>query len=210
VSSGLNSVVSFFSGLPGRIVGALGNLAGALVGAGRSLIDGLLAGIKAGVQAVLSFASGIASQIAAVKGPRAYDLRVLIPAGQALMDGLLTGIQKGTKPVLDYVHDIAKQIVSGASVDSHVNLGFSAPGAVFGGIEKLLSGLFGGHHGGRHHGGGQPGGGTTTPTGPAAPQITNNIYALPTQSPTQIAAETNRRQQFSLRTAQSSLVAGAV
>lgn len=110
VSSGISTVVSFMAGLPGQITGAIGDLSGTLVAAGKALIDGLLSGIKSALGAVLDFASGIAAKIAAVKGPLPYDRTVLVPAGQALMEGLGTGLQDGLKDVLKNVKGMAGQI----------------------------------------------------------------------------------------------------
>lgn len=95
VQTAASDVVTEMSALPGKITGALGNLGSLLVAAGRSLIDGLLSGIKAGVDAMLSYVSGIAARIAAVKGPRQVDRTILQPAGQWLMQGLEDGLRDG-------------------------------------------------------------------------------------------------------------------
>lgn len=59
VSSGFNRVVSFVASIPGRILGALGNLGSLLVSAGRSLIMGLWNGIKAAFDWVVGQVSGL-------------------------------------------------------------------------------------------------------------------------------------------------------
>lgn len=46
VRSKLGDAVAFFLGLPGRIVGALGNIGGTLVSAGVNLIEGFITGIR--------------------------------------------------------------------------------------------------------------------------------------------------------------------
>lgn len=46
VSSAITSVISFFSGLPGRIVGALGSLGSLLFNKGVEIVQGLINGIK--------------------------------------------------------------------------------------------------------------------------------------------------------------------
>lgn len=46
VSNGVIGVVNFVRGLPGRVLGALGNLGSLLLGSGRALIDGFTQGIK--------------------------------------------------------------------------------------------------------------------------------------------------------------------
>lgn len=45
-AGGTGSLISFVAGIPGRILGALGNLAGTLYNAGRSIIQGLINGIR--------------------------------------------------------------------------------------------------------------------------------------------------------------------
>ncbi|MGE2717574.1 phage tail protein [Mycolicibacterium litorale] len=112
VVSGGAQILAEVGSWPGRIAGAVGNMGGILVGAGRALMDGLLAGIKSGLQAVLDFASGIAAKIAAVKGPIPKDRKELTPAGLALMEGLQKGIEDGTGPVLDKARSLAQEIAT--------------------------------------------------------------------------------------------------
>lgn len=108
VSAGIEAVISFVSGMGGRIVGAITSID--LSGAGRALMDGLLGGIKAGAEAVFNFVSGIAAKIKALKGPLPYDKVVLIPNGEALMQGLHTGMSNGLQDVLSLAKDVAGQI----------------------------------------------------------------------------------------------------
>jgi phage-related protein len=118
VTAGAALVVSFVTGIPGRILSALGNLASLLVSAGRALMQGLLEGIKAAAQAVYDFVSGIAGKIASLKGPRSYDLKVLIPNGQWLMSGLQTGLENGMDDVRSTVSSFTKEFA---------DLAFKAP-----------------------------------------------------------------------------------
>lgn len=46
VSAGIDGVIAFMRGLPGSALGALGDIGGLLVGAGRNLIEGLINGVK--------------------------------------------------------------------------------------------------------------------------------------------------------------------
>ena len=64
VSSGVSSVMSLVSSLPGRIVGALGNLGSLLYAKGAQLIQGLIDGIMSKISAIGSAMSGVASKIA--------------------------------------------------------------------------------------------------------------------------------------------------
>ena len=90
-----NGVVTWFSGLPGRILSAIGNVSGLLVNAGKSIIDGFLNGLKSAWDGVTGFVGGIADWISSHKGPISYDRRLLIPHGNAIMDGFAQGIRTG-------------------------------------------------------------------------------------------------------------------
>ncbi|MST49498.1 phage tail protein [Mobiluncus porci] len=92
VQAGIKAIIGFMSGLPSRIVSALGNLGGLLLGAGKSIMQGFLNGLKAAWGAVQDFVGGIASWIAANKGPIEKDRSLLVPAGKAIMQGLRTGL----------------------------------------------------------------------------------------------------------------------
>ena len=87
-------VVAWFAGMPGRILSALGDLGGLLVGAGRSVIDGFLSGLKGAWDGVTGFVGGIAGWIAEHKGPIEYDRRLLVPHGRAIMAGLGEGLER--------------------------------------------------------------------------------------------------------------------
>jgi phage-related protein len=60
VSSGINGAVAVIAGLPGRATSAVGNLSGALVSAGRNLVDGFVQGMLGGIQS----AAGAAARVA--------------------------------------------------------------------------------------------------------------------------------------------------
>ena len=110
VSTGINNVVNFFRNLPGNIVSALGNLGSLLVDAGSSIIDGLLSGLKSGFEGVKSFVGGIGSWIAAHKGPKEYDLKLLIPNGGWIMDSLATGLTKSIPTIQAALDEVASGI----------------------------------------------------------------------------------------------------
>ena len=81
IGQGIENVVNWFRELPGRIAGALGNLGNTLWNAGKNIIDGFFDGIKAAFNGVKDFVSNIGNWIAEHKGPKAYDLKLLVPAG---------------------------------------------------------------------------------------------------------------------------------
>lgn len=110
VSNGINGVLDFMGGLPGRILGALGDLGGLLWDAGSQIMSGLLSGITSGVQGVFDFVSGIGSTIASLKGPKRYDLKLLVPNGGWIMESLSTGLELGEKGLVKTIASITDDI----------------------------------------------------------------------------------------------------
>lgn len=88
----VTALVAFVRGIPGKVRSALGDLNGLLVGAGRSIIRGLINGISGMVGALKDKLGGITNIIPDWKGPMSVDLKLLAPSGKALMSGLMTGI----------------------------------------------------------------------------------------------------------------------
>ena len=95
IQDGFNSAVEWVSGIPGRILSALGDLGSLLWDAGSSIISGLWEGMKSAVGGLFDWVGGIAGTIQSLKGPLPYDRKLLIPNGTAIMDSLYTGLQKG-------------------------------------------------------------------------------------------------------------------
>ena len=83
-----------------------------LSGAGQAIMEGFLGGLKSMWDAVTDFVGGIASWIAANKGPISYDRRLLIPAGQAIMSGFNTALISGFEDVKGNVSGMADGIRS--------------------------------------------------------------------------------------------------
>ena len=102
VSSAIDAVKGFFN--------QLWNID--LSGAGRAIMEGFLNGLKSMWGAVTDFVGGIASWIAAHKGPISYDRRLLIPAGQAIMGGFNTALMGGFEDVKNNVSGMADGIRS--------------------------------------------------------------------------------------------------
>lgn len=109
-STAIDNVINFFSDLPGNILNALGDLGSLLIDAGKQIIDGLLTGLQNAVGAVWDFVSGIGSTIASLKGPKRYDLRLLIPAGNWIMQSLETGLDQGMDGVRNKLRSITNEI----------------------------------------------------------------------------------------------------
>jgi len=110
ISDKFSDAVEFVKGIPGKILGALGDLGGLLLRAGRAIIEGLLNGIKNAIGGVYDFVSGIAGKIASLKGPLPYDRKVLVANGQALMFGLGVGLEDGFQTVQAQVSSMADRI----------------------------------------------------------------------------------------------------
>jgi phage-related protein len=115
----LGKLESFFKGLPGKIVGALGDLGHLLWNAGVSILDGFLNGLLSAWRKVTSFVSGIASWIGSHKGPIEVDAVLLRPHGRAIMGGLVGGLQDGmpglTSQLSKTTQTIAGTKVAGAA-----------------------------------------------------------------------------------------------
>lgn len=112
VKKGVNQVVNFVKGIGSRIKNAIGNLGDILLGPGRAIMNGFLRGIKSGFSAVKNFVSGIGKWIAEHKGPKSYDLQLLVPAGNWIMQGLLKGIESQRSNLGNLLNDIASDVSS--------------------------------------------------------------------------------------------------
>lgn len=110
VSNAINGVVDFFRNMPSRILSALGNVGNLLVNAGEQIIDGFLNGLKSAFGNVQDFVGGIGEWIAAHKGPKEYDLKLLIPNGGWIMESLATGLKKAMPEVQKALDSVAGEI----------------------------------------------------------------------------------------------------
>ena len=114
-----SSMLDWFRQLPQNIINMFANAGTWLVNAGKNIITGFLNGLKSAFTQVQDWVGGIGSWIAEHKGPRAYDLRLLVPAGGWIMDGLQTGL-KGAMPELERT---MRDITNG------IRVGFEDPAA---------------------------------------------------------------------------------
>lgn len=113
VSDGVNSVVEWVRGIPGKIVSAIGDLGSTLLAAGRRIIEGFLNGLKEKFKAVQDFVGGIADWIRANKGPLSYDAKLLTPAGTAIMNGLLNSMAAMKPQVIGFLEGLTDDISNG-------------------------------------------------------------------------------------------------
>lgn len=127
VNQKISEVVNFVRNLPSRIRSALGNLGSLLWNAGSSIISGLLNGMKSAIGGVFSWVSGIAGNIAMLKGPLPYDRKVLVANGEALMAGLQKGLSIGFEDdVKPYVESMASEMSNAFGVPSVSAKGYEA------------------------------------------------------------------------------------
>lgn len=105
--------VTFFTELPGNILSALGDLGSLLLDAGGQIMQGLWDGLVAGFNKVKDFVGGIGSWIADHKGPKQYDLHLLIPAGGWIMDGLNKGLAAEMPALGSTLSDVSWMIQNG-------------------------------------------------------------------------------------------------
>ncbi|MFF1416575.1 hypothetical protein [Streptomyces sp. NPDC058280] len=113
VSAKANSLLSFVRSIPGRVKSALGSLGGLLLGAGRSIVQGLINGVTGMIGSLRNRFSSITSMIPDWKGPMTLDMKLLTPSGQALMSGLMGGIDKQVPALQGQLRGITSGIVKG-------------------------------------------------------------------------------------------------
>ncbi|MEV6445984.1 phage tail tape measure protein [Amycolatopsis sp. NPDC051716] len=136
-----NDAVAFVRGIPGRVLSALGDLGGLLLGAGRAIINGFLNGLKSAWNSVTSFVSGIGGWIADHKGPIDYDRQLLVPHGLAIMDGLHEGLVNGGRQVQSYLDGFTTGIGNTALTGSisMADNAFSGSGSASGGAPTIIN-----------------------------------------------------------------------
>lgn len=110
-------VREWFASLPQKLIDALGDLGNLLMDAGKQIIQGFLDGAKEKFEEVKNWVGQIGSWIQNHKGPKQYDLNLLVKNGQWIMKGLQTGLEKGLPSVEDTLSDITGSIQSGISTN---------------------------------------------------------------------------------------------
>lgn len=114
-----SSVQGWFSQLPNSISNSIGNTAWTLYDAGRSIMDGLRSGLESAWSGIQSWVSGLGSWISQHKGPREYDLKLLIPNGQWIMQSLETGMRSAFPLIERTVGDISDMM----AIDQQLSFG---------------------------------------------------------------------------------------
>lgn len=125
----IDGAIQWFTELPGNILSALGNLGNLLVNAGEQILQGFLDGLTSGFNAVKDFVGGIGSWIADHKGPKQYDLNLLVPAGGWIMDGLEEGIESSMPSLGGTLGDVSWMVANGIDpeVGTPTGSGVTAP-----------------------------------------------------------------------------------
>lgn len=93
VTDAFGAVVSWFQGLPGKILSAIGDLGNLLKDVGGKIIDGLIKGIKAGFGKVKDTLGDLTGKLVSWKGPERVDRKLLYGAGGVIIDGLVAGLE---------------------------------------------------------------------------------------------------------------------
>ncbi len=110
VQSGADRVIDIMGGLPGRILGAVGNLGSLLWSAGSDLIGGLIDGISSRIGDLISTLSSVTDLIPDWKGPPAKDAKLLEPSGRLIMAGLDRGLEVGARGIEQRLGRLTGQI----------------------------------------------------------------------------------------------------
>lgn len=128
--SAWNGVIGWFRGLPGTIAGFFSNAGSILYNAGASIISGFLDGLKSMWSNVTGWISGIGDWIKAHKGPISYDRRLLIPAGQAIMTGFAQGLTSGFDSKVETAIGRANRRLAAMPLNISTQGGTAAPAVV--------------------------------------------------------------------------------
>ena len=110
--SSIGEAIGFVRGLPGRLASSGGNWGGALVGAGRQVISGLVSGIRSAIPDVSSVLGSVTNMIPDWKGPKRRDAKLLIPNGKIIMASLVKGFRHGEPGVRAYLGGLTNLIAN--------------------------------------------------------------------------------------------------
>lgn len=117
VANVIGSVANFFGSLPGRILGAIGNLGGILYNAGRDMIQGLLNGAGSLLSSIGSF---FLNKLPGwIQGPFKSALGIHSPSkvfagfGANISQGLANGVAANASAVTGAMSDLADSAING-------------------------------------------------------------------------------------------------
>lgn len=102
-TKGITALVDFVKGVPGKIIGALGDFGNLLLQVGKDIINGLLRGLQAAAGAIYDFFSnligGSIDQVMAQVQAHSPS-KVFMRIGGFITEGLLIGLQSNTKQIM--------------------------------------------------------------------------------------------------------------
>jgi hypothetical protein len=109
VFDSINNVVSWFIGLPGRILGALGSLAGSMYNAGRNAMDHFLSGLESLMGHIAGRVASFVGDMLSKLNPFGSPQTVAYYKGQAVMRDYVAGAQSMLGPSVEAFHRIGTQ-----------------------------------------------------------------------------------------------------
>jgi phage-related protein len=116
---------SSVSNIKSQMKSAFSNAGDWLKPAGTNIITGLWNGLKQKFRDVQNWFSGLGSWIQQHKGPKEYDLGLLVNNGRWIMQSLETGLRKGFPLIEDTVGEIA-DMIQGTDFDATASLSMDA------------------------------------------------------------------------------------
>lgn len=114
-----NDLLNWFANIPNNILRAIGGLGDLLWTAGHNVLTGFWNGMIGVWNDLTGWIGGIGQWIADHKGPKEYDLRLLVKNGGWIMDGLGSGMRDAFEgDVLPYVESMADEISKAMQPDA--------------------------------------------------------------------------------------------
>lgn len=89
----ISAAIGWWASLPGRILGAIGNLGGLLWNAGAQLIQGFLNGINSKFNEVKGRLQNLTNSLPSWKGPEDTDKKILQDSGKLVIGGFIKGLE---------------------------------------------------------------------------------------------------------------------
>ncbi len=116
VNDRLSAIVGWFGDLPGRILGALGDLAGMMWDLGVNMIQGFIGGIRAMASAAYNAARSVVS--GAVNGVKSFlgirsPSKLFMEIGTDTMAGLAVGVEAEEARLTAMLRDMAGSMAAG-------------------------------------------------------------------------------------------------
>ncbi|MGW2580841.1 phage tail tape measure protein [Streptomyces virginiae] len=127
------AMLAWVRGIPGSVQRSIGDLGSLLLGAGRSIVQGLIDGVTGMIGSLQRRFSTITNMIPDWKGPMSLDMRLLTPSGEALMTGLMDGVEDGLPDLRRSLQGVTSEI------PHNVNVGVSGAGG--GGRQEVVARL---------------------------------------------------------------------